>query len=152
MPPACETHVALHRLRKTAFSRSLRFYLLFFVCIFIYPITSCKIKSFHHKNVGMAYIRNLICVYISNFDWVDRQTWNILSLSLCACVCVFDSGSCSMLSHCFFMIRYDVARCRQNFSFILLKYIIALIVSDFSSRAHHATALTTNVASKDTRK
>lgn len=43
----------------------------------------------------MAYIRNLISVYISNFDWVERQTWkNSLALrtsvfvSMCASVCV----------------------------------------------------------------
>lgn len=32
----------------------------------------------------MAYIRNLISVYISNFDWVERQNVNdSLALSLC---------------------------------------------------------------------
>lgn len=117
--PAYQTHT--HDAPASCHNLSLVFFFFIFFfrssspppssasCIFIDPITTGRIKSIHHKNVGIAYIRNLISVYISNFDWVERQTWKYI----CACECervwfwwetTFDRngcGYCSMLSRTF---------------------------------------------------
>lgn len=154
-----------HRLHNEFLSLCAIFIYLFIfrVYTFIDPIITCKIKSFHHKNVEMTYIRNLISVYISNFDWVERQTWKMLSptfgVRVCVCLCVClchcetmerdDSGFCGMV-----MLDVPTYEAAGKTYHLFWRNIIALLVSVFSSHAHVMQQLYTwaDVVANDTRK